>query len=119
MVSALGLEQVPVTLFCASPVGQKISIFNEHKSYVQGITWDPLGQYIATLSCDRYVSVGQTVLISVSLHIPAELFCHHLAHRSRGPAVVLWVSVSWKECVLLVFPRKENWKLSMAVSHMK
>ncbi|GAB1300450.1 Chromatin assembly factor 1 subunit B [Apodemus speciosus] len=33
--------------------GQKISIFNEHKSYVQGVTWDPLGQYIATLSCDR------------------------------------------------------------------
>ncbi|KAL2310326.1 hypothetical protein Nmel_001974 [Mimus melanotis] len=33
--------------------GQKVSIFNEHKSYVQGVTWDPLGQYIATLSCDR------------------------------------------------------------------
>uniref|UniRef100_A0A452EUQ8 Chromatin assembly factor 1 subunit B n=1 Tax=Capra hircus TaxID=9925 RepID=A0A452EUQ8_CAPHI len=32
--------------------GQKISIFNEHKSYVQGVTWDPLGQYVATLSCD-------------------------------------------------------------------
>ena len=35
-------------------VGQKISIFNDHKSYVQGVTWDPLGQYVATLSCDRY-----------------------------------------------------------------
>lgn len=34
--------------------GQKVSIFNEHKSYVQGVTWDPLGQYIATLSCDRW-----------------------------------------------------------------
>ena len=37
-------------------VGQKISIFNDHKSYVQGVTWDPLGQYVATLSCDRYGS---------------------------------------------------------------
>ncbi|XP_075053331.1 chromatin assembly factor 1 subunit B [Mixophyes fleayi] len=40
--------------------GQKISIFNEHKSYVQGVTWDPLGQYIATLSCDRVMRVYRT-----------------------------------------------------------
>ncbi|XP_006788711.1 chromatin assembly factor 1 subunit B [Neolamprologus brichardi] len=33
--------------------GQKLSILNDHKSYVQGVTWDPQGQYIATLSCDR------------------------------------------------------------------
>lgn len=46
-------------LLCALFVGQKISIFNEHKSYVQGITWDPLGQYVATLSCDRYVVIGE------------------------------------------------------------
>lgn len=52
-------------LSCAFFVGQKISIFNEHKSYVQGVTWDPLGQYVATLSCDRYVGIGQIVFISV------------------------------------------------------
>ncbi|KAG8450173.1 hypothetical protein GDO86_002708 [Hymenochirus boettgeri] len=40
--------------------GQKLSIFNEHKSYVQGVTWDPLGQYIATLSCDRILRVYKT-----------------------------------------------------------
>ncbi|KAM4796648.1 chromatin assembly factor 1 subunit B [Rhinophrynus dorsalis] len=40
--------------------GQKMSIFNEHKSYVQGISWDPLGQYIATLSCDRVLRVYRT-----------------------------------------------------------
>ncbi|KAF3843167.1 hypothetical protein F7725_002016 [Dissostichus mawsoni] len=34
--------------------GTKLSILNDHKSYVQGVTWDPLGQYVATLSCDRY-----------------------------------------------------------------
>lgn len=34
-------------------LGQKLSILNDHKSYVQGVTWDPQGQYIATLSCDR------------------------------------------------------------------
>lgn len=34
--------------------GQKLCILNDHKSYVQGVTWDPLGQYVATLSCDRY-----------------------------------------------------------------
>uniref|UniRef100_V9KM81 Chromatin assembly factor 1 subunit B n=1 Tax=Callorhinchus milii TaxID=7868 RepID=V9KM81_CALMI len=40
--------------------GQKLWIFNEHKSYVQGVTWDPLGQYIATLSCDRVMRVYST-----------------------------------------------------------
>ncbi|MGH0191951.1 UNVERIFIED_CONTAM: hypothetical protein FKN15_000922 [Acipenser sinensis] len=40
--------------------GQKMTLFNEHKSYVQGVTWDPLGQYIATLSCDRVLRVYST-----------------------------------------------------------
>ncbi|XP_036397110.1 chromatin assembly factor 1 subunit B [Megalops cyprinoides] len=37
--------------------GQKMCIFNDHKSYVQGVTWDPLGRYITTLSCDRVMRV--------------------------------------------------------------
>ncbi|NXR96395.1 CAF1B factor, partial [Hypocryptadius cinnamomeus] len=46
--------------------GQKVSIFNEHKSYVQGVTWDPLGQYIATLSCDSWAFLAfSTILFSV------------------------------------------------------
>lgn len=61
------LEEVLVMLSCAFFIGQKISIFNEHKSYVQGVTWDPLGQYVATLSCDRYVGIGQIVFPSVYL----------------------------------------------------
>ncbi|XP_072541327.1 chromatin assembly factor 1 subunit B [Salminus brasiliensis] len=40
--------------------GQKICIFNDHKSYVQGVAWDPLGQYISTLSCDRVMRVYST-----------------------------------------------------------
>lgn len=34
-------------------LGQKLCALHDHKSYVQGVTWDPLGQYVATLSCDR------------------------------------------------------------------
>ncbi|XP_045708524.1 chromatin assembly factor 1 subunit B [Phyllostomus hastatus] len=49
--------------------GQKISIFNEHKSYVQGITWDPLGQYIATLSCDRTLRVYSTQKKRVAFNV--------------------------------------------------
>lgn len=39
--------------FVFAHLGQKLCILNDHKSYVQGVTWDPLGQYVATLSCDR------------------------------------------------------------------
>nr|XP_008517555.1 PREDICTED: chromatin assembly factor 1 subunit B [Equus przewalskii]XP_008517556.1 PREDICTED: chromatin assembly factor 1 subunit B [Equus przewalskii] len=49
--------------------GQKISIFNEHKSYVQGITWDPLGQYVATLSCDRILRVYSTQKKRVAFNV--------------------------------------------------
>ncbi|XP_068186294.1 chromatin assembly factor 1 subunit B [Antennarius striatus] len=48
--------------------GQKICILNDHKSYVQGVTWDPLGQYIATLSCDRVMRV-------YSVHTKKKTFC--------------------------------------------
>ncbi|XP_075449900.1 chromatin assembly factor 1 subunit B [Ascaphus truei] len=49
--------------------GQKLSIFNEHKSYVQGVTWDPLGQYIATLSCDRVLRVYSTKTKRVAYNV--------------------------------------------------
>ncbi|XP_069492213.1 chromatin assembly factor 1 subunit B [Ambystoma mexicanum] len=49
--------------------GQKVSIFNEHKSYVQGVTWDPLGQYIATLSCDRIMRVYSTQTKRVAFNV--------------------------------------------------
>ncbi|XP_062061212.1 chromatin assembly factor 1 subunit B [Lepus europaeus] len=49
--------------------GQKISIFNEHKSYVQGVTWDPLGQYVATLSCDRVLRVYSTQKKRVAFNV--------------------------------------------------
>ncbi|KFP71438.1 Chromatin assembly factor 1 subunit B, partial [Acanthisitta chloris] len=49
--------------------GQKVSIFNEHKSYVQGVAWDPLGQYIATLSCDRILRVYNTQTKRVAFNV--------------------------------------------------
>ncbi|NWT38568.1 CAF1B factor, partial [Chroicocephalus maculipennis] len=49
--------------------GQKVSILNEHKSYVQGITWDPLSQYIATLSCDRVLRVYNTQTKRVAFNV--------------------------------------------------
>lgn len=32
---------------------QKMAIFNEHKSFVQGVAWDPQNEFVATLSTDR------------------------------------------------------------------
>ena len=33
--------------------GQRMAIFPEHKSFVQGVAFDPLHQYVATMSSDR------------------------------------------------------------------
>lgn len=40
--------------------GSKIAIFNEHKSYVQGVAFDPLGNFVATLSADRSLRIYNT-----------------------------------------------------------
>jgi chromatin assembly factor 1 subunit B len=47
--------------------GQKlVKIVNEHKGFVQGVTWDPCDKYLATLSADRNMRIidsnsGRTV----------------------------------------------------------
>ena len=33
--------------------GAKLSILHEHKSFVQGVTFDPLNEFAASLSADR------------------------------------------------------------------
>uniref|UniRef100_A0A3Q3LRU2 Chromatin assembly factor 1 subunit B n=1 Tax=Labrus bergylta TaxID=56723 RepID=A0A3Q3LRU2_9LABR len=55
--------------------GQKLCILNDHKSYVQGVTWDPLGQYVATLSCDSDACVQH--------HTKKKAFC--VSKMSSGP----------------------------------
>ena len=30
-----------------------MGLFNEHKSFVQGVAWDPKNEFVATLSTDR------------------------------------------------------------------
>uniref|UniRef100_A0A8C6TWV6 Chromatin assembly factor 1, subunit B n=1 Tax=Neogobius melanostomus TaxID=47308 RepID=A0A8C6TWV6_9GOBI len=56
--------------------GQKLCILNDHKSYVQGVAWDPLGQYVATMSCDRVMRVYST-------HTKKKAFC--ISKLSPGP----------------------------------
>jgi hypothetical protein len=33
--------------------GRNVGLLKEHKGFVQGVAWDPLNQYMATLSSDR------------------------------------------------------------------
>ncbi len=34
--------------------GQKVKMLSEHKGWVNGVTWDPLNQYVASMASDRY-----------------------------------------------------------------
>ncbi|XP_065202703.1 chromatin assembly factor 1 subunit B [Planococcus citri] len=40
--------------------GTKVHVFREHKGFVQGVSWDPLLKYVATLSSDRTLRVFST-----------------------------------------------------------
>ncbi|XP_039275435.1 chromatin assembly factor 1 subunit B [Nilaparvata lugens] len=40
--------------------GHMLYILRDHKSFVQGVAWDPLGQYVATNSSDRTLRVFNT-----------------------------------------------------------
>ena len=33
--------------------GQKIAILSDSKHFVNGVAWDPLNSFVATMSCDR------------------------------------------------------------------
>lgn len=35
--------------------GRKTAILSDHKGFVQGVSWDPLNQYVCTISTDRYI----------------------------------------------------------------
>jgi len=37
--------------------GKSTGIIREHKGFVQGVAWDPLNKYLATLATDRYFRV--------------------------------------------------------------
>lgn len=39
---------------------QKLAMFNEHKSFVQGVTFDPKSEYVATLCTDRSCRIYST-----------------------------------------------------------
>ncbi|ESO05786.1 hypothetical protein HELRODRAFT_77575 [Helobdella robusta] len=41
--------------------GVKLHIFSSHRSYVQGVGFDPLSRYLVTFSCDRSMKVYQNV----------------------------------------------------------
>ena len=36
-------------------IGQQLCVLKESKQYVQGVSWDPLGKFVVTLSNDRLV----------------------------------------------------------------
>ncbi|XP_041351342.1 chromatin assembly factor 1 subunit B-like [Gigantopelta aegis] len=48
----------------------KLALLNDHKSFVQGVAWDPLNEFVATLSTDRSCRVfsitGKNCLHNVS-----------------------------------------------------
>ena len=44
--------------YCYYHEGQQICILKESKQYVQGVSWDPVGKFVVTLSNDRYVPLS-------------------------------------------------------------
>lgn len=44
-----------LTYFAFYTAGKNSGILGEHKGFVQGVAWDPCGQYVATMSSDRSV----------------------------------------------------------------
>ena len=46
------LDTYPLGMHVLFP-GQQLSMLSDSKQYVQGVVWDPLGQYVITASSDR------------------------------------------------------------------
>ena len=48
------------TCFFICILGQLLHTLKESHQYVQGVAWDPMGRYIAALSCDRNLRIYST-----------------------------------------------------------
>ena len=44
----------------SSFIGTKLKMLDDHKGWVNGVCWDPLNQFIATISSDRILRVYNT-----------------------------------------------------------
>ena len=40
--------------------GDKLKILKDHRQYVQGVCWDPCGNFVASYSCDRTCRIYNT-----------------------------------------------------------
>ncbi|CAL8098195.1 unnamed protein product [Calicophoron daubneyi] len=74
---------VPITTASGSNVTKSL-IIRDHKHYVQGVTWDPLGFYVASLSSDRACRVYRAGTRNC------------LAHVSKAGKQRLFQDDSWK-----------------------
>jgi len=53
--------------------GQQLSMLSDSKQYVQGVVWDPLGQYVVTASSDRIMRIYSTELKFKCVHTVSKL----------------------------------------------
>jgi len=40
--------------------GEKLAVFSDAKHFIAGVAWDPVGKYVATMSCDRSMRIYNT-----------------------------------------------------------
>ena len=74
-------------------------MLKESRQYIQGVTWDPCGEYVATLSTDRsaasFVSTiaptdqTPTNISSPSSCVGLQVFIQHIVSFAQEPASVL------------------------------
>lgn len=48
-------------MFFSPSTGVRLGLFPDHKSFVQGVAFDPLNEYLATMSCDRWGIMSSAV----------------------------------------------------------
>ncbi|KAK4474741.1 hypothetical protein MN116_001866 [Schistosoma mekongi] len=78
------VENTPTPSAVTSQSGIKTLILRDHKHYVQGVAWDPLGFYVASLSSDRACRVYRAGTKNC------------LAHISKAGKQRLFQDDSWK-----------------------
>ena len=42
-------------------------MLKDHKGFVQGVTWDPSNQFVATMSSDRWATWAENVSVAFAL----------------------------------------------------
>jgi len=89
--------------------GQAWQVLNEHLHYVQGVAWDPAGQFVVSLSADRTCRIYSSQMIPTSRGTGKGFFvCQHVLAKTDVACLKLNAKTHQDSSIVKAVPSKHH-----------